>query len=179
MPSGLWYAGAVIEPFLEYAPLIHPEAYVHPSAVVIGRVEVGRLTSLWPNTTLRGDDGYIKIGEETSIQDGTVIHMTEGVSNTTVGNRVTIGHNVTLHGCTVGDDSLVGMGSIVLDNAVVESGAFVAAGTVIPPGKVVPSGKMAMGNPFKIIRDLTDKDREWFEFSRKTYTTRAKQYGGG
>jgi carbonic anhydrase/acetyltransferase-like protein (isoleucine patch superfamily) len=166
----------VIESFLEHTPQIHADAFVHPSAVVIGRVSVGRFSSLWPNTTLRGDDGFIKIGDETSIQDGTVIHMTENTSNTSIGSRVTVGHNVTLHGCTVGDGALIGMGSIVLDGAIIEPGAFVAAGTVIPPGKVVPSGKMAMGNPFKIVRDLGDKDRQWLEFSWKTYVARAKQY---
>ncbi len=166
----------MIEPFLEHAPQIHPEAFVHASAVVIGNVRVGRLSSLWPNATLRGDDGFIHIGEETSIQDGTVVHMTEGLSNVTVGNRVTVGHNVTLHGCTVGDGALVGIGSVVLDGAVIEPEGFVAAGTLVPPGKVVPSGKVAMGNPFKIVRDVGPKELEWVKFGWKTYMKRTRQY---
>ncbi|RMG97822.1 MAG: gamma carbonic anhydrase family protein [Deltaproteobacteria bacterium] len=165
-----------IEPYGDHHPKIHPDAFVHPSAVVIGKVTIGARSSIWPCAVLRGDDGVIEIGEETSIQDGTVIHMTEGQSNTIIGNRVTVGHAVTLHGCTIGDGALVGIGAIVLDNAVVEPGAFVAAGTLVPPGKVVPAGKVAMGNPFRIVRDLAERDRAWLSFSHETYVRRAAEY---
>jgi len=165
-----------IEPFQEHTPVVHPEAFVHPSAVVIGRVTIGARSSVWPCAVLRGDDGFIRIGKESSIQDGTVIHMTEGQSNTIIGDRVTIGHAVTLHGCTIGDGALVGIGAIVLDGAVIEPGAFVAAGTLIPPGKVIPTGKVAMGNPFRIVRDLAERDRAWLAFSHETYVRRAAQY---
>lgn len=157
-------------------PRVDPTAFVHAAATLIGDVEVGPRASIWPAAVLRGDDGPIVIGAETSIQDGTVIHATEGVSRTTVGARVTVGHKVILHGCTIGDDCLIGMGSIVLDNAVVEPWSFVAAGTVIPPNKVVRSGEMVMGNPFRVVRALTAKDREWIEHSWKAYVKRAAEY---
>ena len=157
-------------------PLVDPTAFVHASAVLIGEVTVGPRASIWPAAVLRGDDGAIVIGADTSIQDGTVIHATEGVSHTTVGARVTVGHKVILHGCTIGDDCLIGMGSLVLDNAVVEPWSFVAAGTLIPPNKVVRSGEMVMGNPFRVVRSLTPKDREWIEYAWTVYVKRAKEY---
>lgn len=157
-------------------PQVAPTAFVHAAATLIGDVVVGPRASVWPAAVLRGDDGAIVIGAETSIQDGTVIHATEGVSHTTVGARVTVGHKVILHGCTIGDNSLIGMGSIVLDNAVVEPWSFVAAGTVIPPGKVVRSGEMVMGNPFRVVRQLTAKDREWIEHAWTVYVKRAAEY---
>lgn len=166
----------MLESFGEHHPKIEADAFVHQSAVIIGEVIIGSQSSIWPNTTLRGDDGLILIGEKTSIQDGTVIHCTEGMSETKIGNRVTVGHTVILHGCTVHDDALIGMGAIVLDNAVVESGAFVAAGTLVPPGKVVPAGMMVMGNPFKVIRPCSPKDTMMIEFSWREYIKRTEQY---
>lgn len=166
----------MIESFQGKAARVHASAYVHRAAVLIGEIEIGAESSVWPNVTLRGDDGPIVIGSQTSIQDNSLIHCTEGMSVTTVGNRVTVGHAVVLHGCTIGDDCLIGMGSILLDNAVVESGAFVAAGTLVPPGKVVKAGTMVMGNPMKFVRECGDKEREWIAFSWKAYVKRAAQY---
>lgn len=149
---------------------------MHASAVIIGQVEVGAESSVWPQVTMRGDDGPIIIGRQTSIQDGTVIHNTEGLSTTTVGNRVTVGHGVILHGCTIEDDCIIGMGSIILDNAVVESGSIVGAGALVAPGKRVPGGSVVVGNPFKRLRACTDKDREFIEFSWREYVKRTHQY---
>ena len=118
----------------------------------------------------------VVIGAQTSIQDGTTIHCTEGFSKTTVGARVTVGHNVILHGCTIGDDCLIGMGSIILDNAVIEPGALVAAGSVIPSGKVVKAGTMVVGNPFRVIRTCNDRDRALIEFSWRAYVQRTADY---
>lgn len=166
----------MIERFLEYLPEIHPEAFVHSRAVLIGGVRVGRGSSIWPCATLRGDDGTITIGENTSIQDGCVIHTTEGLSTCTVGSRVTVGHNAILHGCLVEDDCLIGMGSILLDGVVIERGAFVAAGTLIPPRKRVTAGTMVMGNPMRVVRSCTEEDAKWIDFSWRTYARRAEQY---
>ena len=166
----------MLEAFRGIVPQVDPSAFVHASAVLIGEVHVGPRASIWPAAVLRGDDGLIRIGADTSIQDGTVIHATEGVSCTTVGARVTVGHKVILHGCTIGDDCLIGMGSLVLDNAVVEPWSFVAAGTLIPPNKVVRSGEMVMGNPFRVVRTLTAKDREWIEHAWTVYVRRASEY---
>jgi carbonic anhydrase/acetyltransferase-like protein (isoleucine patch superfamily) len=165
-----------LEPFRGVRPQVDPSAFVHPAATLIGGVTVGAEASIWPAAVLRGDDGAIVIGPQSSIQDGSVIHATEGLSHTTVGARVTVGHKAILHGCTIGDDCLIGMGSILLDNAVIEPWAFVAAGTLIPPGKVVRSGEMVMGNPFRVVRKLTDKDREWIVHSWNVYVRRAREY---
>lgn len=167
----------MIEPFDGKSPRIHPEAFVHAAAVLIGDIDVGAQSSIWPNVTLRGDDGPIVIGSQTSIQDNSCIHATEGLSRTTVGSRVTVGHNVVLHGCTIGDDVLIGMGSVLLDNAVVESGAMVAAGTLVTPGKVVKAGTMVAGNPMRVLREqLRPKDTMMIDFSWRAYVKRAAQY---
>lgn len=165
-----------LEPFGDKRPSIDPAAFVHAAAVVIGDVLIGPESSVWPNVTLRGDDGPIVIGSQTSIQDNAVIHCTEGWSQTRVGDRVTIGHSVVLHGCTIHDDVLIGMGAIVLDNAIVESGALVAAGTLVPPGKVVKAGTVVAGNPMKVLRECRDKDREMIETGWRAYVKRAAEY---
>jgi gamma-carbonic anhydrase len=167
-----------IERFAEHTPRIHASAFVHASAVIIGDVTIGAESSVWPQVTLRGDDGPIVVGSHSSIQDGTVAHMTEGRSVTTVGSRVTVGHGVILHGCTVEDDCIVGMGSIILDNAVVETGSIVGAGAVIPPGKRVPAGSVVVGNPFTVLRPASEADREFIEYSWREYVKRTRQYLG-
>ena len=164
------------EAFGDKRPRIDPAAFVHPAAVLIGDVLVGPESSVWPNVTLRGDDGPIVIGSQTSIQDNSVIHCTEGWSWTRVGDRVTVGHSVVLHGCTIHDDVLIGMGAFVLDNAVVESGALVAAGTLVPPGKIVKSGTVVAGNPMRVLRECRDTDREMIEHGWRAYVKRAGEY---
>ncbi len=166
----------MLEAFGDAFPQIDPLAFVHDRAVLIGAVMVGPQSSIWPNTTLRGDDGPILIGEKTSVQDGTTIHCTEHHSKTTIGSRVTVGHNVILHGCTIEDDCLIGMGSIILDNAVVERGAVVGAGTLVPPGKIVRAGTLVMGNPFALLRECSAKDQALIQFSWMEYVKRAEQY---
>lgn len=169
-------ATTMLEPYRGQSPRVDPSAFVHPSAVLIGDVRIGAHASVWPTATLRGDDGAIVIGQRSSIQDGTVIHATEGLSNTTIGNQVTVGHRVILHGCRVHDDCIIGMGAIVLDNAVVEAGSIVGAGAVIPMGKVVAAGSVVVGNPFKVIRTTTAKDRDWIRYSWNAYVERGEEY---
>jgi carbonic anhydrase/acetyltransferase-like protein (isoleucine patch superfamily) len=166
----------MLQSFRGVHPRVDKAAFVHERATLIGDVEIGPGASVWPGAVLRGDDGPIVIGANSSIQDGTIIHATEGLSRTTVGARVTVGHQVVLHGCTIGDDCLIGMGSIVLDEAVVEAWAFVAAGTLVAPGKRVPTGQMMMGNPGKLVRALTDKDRAWITHSWNAYAKRTREY---
>lgn len=168
--------GGMQEPFEGHQPQIDPEAFVHRAAVVIGEVTLGALSSVWPTATLRGDDGPIRIGARSSIQDGTVIHNTEGLSTTTVGDRVTVGHRVILHGCTVGDDCIIGMGCIILDNAVIEPGCIVGAGALIPPGKRVETGTVVIGNPMRVLRACTPEDHASIEFSWREYVKRVGQY---
>ncbi len=127
-------------------PTIHPEAYVHPDAVIIGRVRLGAGSSVWPGAVLRGDDGDIVIGERTSVQDGCVLHTTH-VFPTVVGDNCVIGHMVHLEGCTIEDRCLVGNGSIVMHRVVVRTGSVVAANSVLLNGTEVPSGALAAGSP--------------------------------
>ncbi|HWB82187.1 MAG TPA: gamma carbonic anhydrase family protein [Nannocystaceae bacterium] len=166
----------MLQSFHDQHPQIDPRAYVHPTAVLIGRVTLGPDSSVWPNATLRGDDGPIVIGASTSVQDGTVMHMTEGRSVTTVGDRVTIGHNAIIHGCTIFDECIIGMGAILLDNAIIEGGCIIGAGSLVPPGKRIPAGSVAFGNPVKVIRPCTDADREFIAFSWRAYVHRTAQY---
>jgi carbonic anhydrase/acetyltransferase-like protein (isoleucine patch superfamily) len=130
----------------EQVPQIHPNAYVHPDAVVIGSVWIGANSSVWPGAVLRGDDGEIRIGERTSIQDGCVLHTTP-MHSTVVGDDCVIGHLVHLEGCTVESGAQVSTGSIVLHRAVVRTGAIVAANAVVLNDTEVPSGALAVGAP--------------------------------
>lgn len=155
------------------APTIHPEAYVHPDAVVIGLVEVGAEASVWPNAVLRGDDGRIVVGPRTSIQDGTVVHATL-IEDTLVGADCVVGHNAHLEGCVVEDGTLIGSGSIVLNGATVRSGALVGAGALVPPGTEVPARAMALGVPAKIRPDAVGEDA--FAMNVAVYVQRAASY---
>jgi len=127
-------------------PDIHPDAFVHPDAVIIGHVTIGAQASVWPAAVLRGDYGRIDVGELTSVQDGTVVHTTAQWP-TILGARCVIGHNAHLEGCRIGDDCLIGSGAIVLNRATVEAGAGVGAAALVPEGAVVPTGHIALGVP--------------------------------
>ncbi len=166
----------MIQSFDEHHPKTHPETFVHPMATLIGQVEIGAGSSVWPGVVMRADMGPIEIGEDTSIQDGTVIHLTEGFSSTKVGNRVTVGHNVVLHGCIVEDDCLIGMGAIVLDNATIGQGSLVAAGALVTVGTQIPPGSLVMGSPAKVIRPVSDKDKMMISGGWMTYKNYAKRY---
>jgi carbonic anhydrase/acetyltransferase-like protein (isoleucine patch superfamily) len=133
----------------ERTPAIHPEAFVHPDAVVIGDVTIGARSSVWPCAVLRGDYGSILVGEETSVQDGAVIHAVP-MFPTVVGSRCVIGHNAHLEGCTLEDETLAGSGSVVLHQAMVRTGATVGANAVVPNGLEVPAGSLALGVPARI-----------------------------
>lgn len=157
----------------DQVPDIHPEAYVHPDAIVIGSVRIGARSSVWPGAVLRGDDGEIVVGDETSVQDGAVIHTTP-VWPTLLGNRVTIGHNAHLEACTVEDRALVGSGSIVLHNAVVGREAIVGAGAFVGNNKVVPPLAMALGVPATIRPDAVNPGH--FDHGVDSYVNRAVRY---
>ena len=157
----------------DLAPVIDADAYVHPDAVVIGNVVIGAGSSVWPSAVLRGDDGEIRIGTETSIQDGTVVHCTP-MHPTVVGDRCVVGHLAHLEGCTIHDDALVGSGAIVLHNAVVESGALVAAGAVVLGEQVIPAGALAAGVPAKIRENAAN--RQMIELSAQSYVERSRRF---
>ena len=154
-------------------PEIHVDAYVHPDAVVIGLVMVDAEASVWPSAVLRGDDGAIRIGARTSIQDGTVVHATSTL-DTVIGAECVVGHAAHLEGCVIEDGSLVGSGSIVLHEAVVESGSLVGANAVVPNGTVVPAGAMALGVPAKIREGAVAPGS--FDESVTRYVERARRF---
>jgi carbonic anhydrase/acetyltransferase-like protein (isoleucine patch superfamily) len=130
-------------------PTIHPDAYVHPDAVVIGDVTLGANASVWPTAVLRGDDGAIRVGARTSIQDGSIIHTT-AVQDTVIGDDVTVGHNVHVEAATIGDHALISSGSVVLNGATVGKGSVVAAGAVVSPNATIPPRRMALGIPARV-----------------------------
>jgi carbonic anhydrase/acetyltransferase-like protein (isoleucine patch superfamily) len=133
----------------ELVPVIHPTAWIHPNATVIGQVSIGAGSTVWPSAVLRGDYGRIIVGERTSIQDGTVVHATSEL-DTAIGSDCVIGHIAHLEGCLVEDGCLIGSGSVLLHRVKIRTGALVAAGAVVSPGSEVPNGAMALGVPARI-----------------------------
>ncbi|MCE4067964.1 gamma carbonic anhydrase family protein [Pseudomonas nitroreducens] len=163
-------------------PSLGERVFVDVSAVVIGDVEIGADSSVWPLVVIRGDMHRIRIGARTSVQDGSVLHITHaGPFNPdgfplTIGDEVTIGHKVLLHGCTIGSRILVGMGSIVMDGAVIEDEVILGAGSLVPPGKVLESGFLYVGSPVKKARPLTDKERAFFSYTAGNYVKLKDQH---
>lgn len=157
----------------DLVPQIHPEAFVHPDAVVIGNVVIGAQASIWPTTVLRGDSGLISIGSQTSVQDGSVIHCTEK-HDTIIGARCVIGHNAHMEGCTVEDDVLIGSGSVMLHRVLVKSRAIVAAGAVLKDDTLVPNNALAYGVPAKIKEDAVETG--FFDWNVAMYVKNAKLY---
>ncbi len=156
-------------------PTIATSAFIHPEAVIIGDVRIGEESSIWPCAVLRGDEGYISIGSQTSVQDGSVLHTTPEWP-TIVGNGCVIGHIVHLEGCTIEDNALVGNGSVVLHRAIVRSGALVGANAVVTNDTEVPSGAMALGIPAKIRLDSVSP--EMIARGAESYLQRARTYPG-
>ena len=156
-------------------PRVAPSAYVDPAAAVIGDVEIGERSSIWPSASLRGDISIIQIGDETSIQDGTVVH-TDSRFPAIIGNRVTVGHMAVLHGCVIEDEVLIGIGAIVLNGAKIGRGAVIAAGALVPEGAEIPEGMLAMGVPAKPKRPVTEAEQERFRVNCNNYVRRAKEY---
>jgi len=143
---------------------------------VIGDVVIGAGSSLWYGAVVRGDVMPIRIGDATSIQDNSVVHVTGGVSGTVIGSRVTVGHGVVVHACTVEDDCIIGMGSIILDQARIGSGSIVGAGALVTPGTDIPPGSMVMGSPARVKRPLTDEERARIASSAAHYVELARTY---
>ena len=140
-------------------PQIAASAYLDPSAQIIGDVVIGERSSVWCNTTVRGDVHYIRIGARTNIQDGCVLHVMRDECPLVLGDNVTVGHSVTLHGCVIESRCLIGMGVIILNGATVGSGSIVAAGTLITERTVIPASSLVMGSPGKVKRILTGIDQ--------------------
>ena len=162
--------------YKDASPRLGEGVFIAPNAVVIGRVELGDRASVWFNCVIRGDGNYIRIGAETNVQDGTIIHIATDLYPTIIGERVTIGHGAIIHACTIEDDTMIGIGAIVLDGAVVERGAIVAAGAVVSPGKRVRSGEMWSGCPARLQRSVKPTETEFIARNAKEYCELAAAY---
>jgi carbonic anhydrase/acetyltransferase-like protein (isoleucine patch superfamily) len=141
----------------EHAPEIDASAFVADSANLIGKVTPARLTSVWFGATIRGDNERITIGENSNVQEGTVMHTDMGYP-LTVGKNVTIGHQAMLHGCTVGDGALIGIQAVILNGAKIGKGCLVGAGALVTEGKEFPDNSLIIGSPAKAVRTLTEED---------------------
>ena len=174
---------SVLRPFRDRLPTLGARAYVDPAASVIGDVVLGDDVSVWPFTVVRGDVNFIRVGDRTNLQDGSVIHVSHdgphaklGGFATRIGNDVTIGHKAIIHACTIEDAVLIGMGAIVLDGALVRKHGFVGAGALVPPGKVVGEGELWLGNPAKKARLLSDAEIEALYYSAGHYVRLKDEY---
>ncbi|WP_240197390.1 gamma carbonic anhydrase family protein [Nonomuraea lactucae] len=156
-------------------PDIHPEAYIAPGAVVVGRVRVGRASSIWYGSVLRGDDERIEIGEECNVQDLCCLHADAG-EPAILESRVSLGHKAMVHGAHVEHGALIGIGAIVLGGARVGAGTLVAAGALVGPGKKIPAGVLVAGVPGRIVRELTDDDRASFARTPDNYMAKALRH---
>jgi len=161
--------------FEEKKPIISEEAFVAKNATVIGEVVIGKCSSIWYNVVLRGDVAPISIENNTSVQDGSIVHCDVGVP-TVIGNNVTIGHNVMLHACKIGDNSLIGIGAIVLNGVEVGEGAIVGAGAIVTPRTKIPPFTMALGVPAKVVRNLSEEEIENLKKHALDYVELMKRY---
>lgn len=158
-----------------FEPKVDPSVFLAPNATVIGRVTIGKQSSVWFNTVLRGDDEAITIGEGSNIQDLTMCHADEG-KPLVIGDRVTVGHNCVVHGCIIGDDCLIGMGSVVMNGARIGKGSIVAAGSVILENAEIPENSLVAGAPGKIKRQLDPGMKELLTAAATIYQTRSETY---
>ena len=166
----------LILPYKGVSPRISDKAFIAPSASIVGDVEIGAGSGIWFNCVVRGDVEWVKIGERTNVQDGTVIHVTRNGHPTSIGSNVTIGHACILHACTIEDYSFVGMGALVMDDAVIESGAMLAAGAQLTPNKRIPKGQLWAGRPAKYFRDLSEDEIKFIGISAENYYKHVNEY---
>lgn len=162
--------------YKDHFPVIDKTAFIASSANIIGKVKIGAHSSIWFNCVLRGDVEEIVIGNNTNIQDGSVIHVNRFDLPTIIGDGVTIGHQVLLHACRLEDNSFVGMGAIVMDGTIVESEAWVAAGALVTERKIIKSGEIWAGRPAKFFRKLSEEDLRWIRTSAENYKLLAQEY---
>lgn len=165
-------------------PKINKDVFLASGSKIIGDVEIGEKSSVWFNCVIRGDVNFIKIGEKTNIQDGTIIHVSsKGFSATggkgfptIIGNNVTVGHNAIIHASMINSNSLIGMGATILDNSIIKEMSFVAAGTIIPPNTVVNENELWAGNPGRFVRQLKEKERELIINTPETYYKLSQEF---
>jgi len=165
----------IIEKYKDISPKISKKAKIFKNAVIAGDVTIHDFVNVWYNVTIRGDMAPVTILENTNIQDNTIIHTNTDLP-THIGKNVTVGHGAIIHAATVKDNALIGMGSIILDGAVIGENSLVGAGCVVPPFKTVPDRTLVIGNPMKIIRELTDKEIKDIEFNKDNYLKLMTEY---
>ena len=165
----------MIYDFEKHTPLIDNESWVASNAVIIGKVILKKNSNIWFNTVLRGDIEQITIGENSNVQDGSVIHTDPGCP-VIVGKGVTIGHLVMLHGCDIADDCLIGIGSTILNNTKVGKNCIIGANTLIPENKIIPEKSLVLGSPGKVIRQVTDKEIEDIKLNAQHYVENYKKF---
>jgi carbonic anhydrase/acetyltransferase-like protein (isoleucine patch superfamily) len=153
----------------------HPDSWIAPDATVVGKVRLDAGASVWFGAVLRGDNELIHIGENSNVQDGTVMHTDPG-SPLTLGVGVTVGHNAMLHGCTVGDHSLIGINAVVLNGAKIGRHCLIGANSLIAENKEIPDGSLVMGSPGKVVRQLTEAQMKRLEASAAHYVQNARRY---
>jgi gamma-carbonic anhydrase len=159
----------MIRPYRGVMPRIADSAYIDPSAQLIGDVVIGERSSVWLNVAIRGDVNHVRVGDETSVQDNSVLHVDHVVYPCIIGNRVTVGHGVVLHGCVIEDEALIGIGAIVLNGARIGRGAIVAAGSLVPEGMDVPPETLVMGTPARVKRAVTEEEKQRFRKNCDNY----------
>lgn len=167
---------ATVLPYKGIYPDLHESAFMAEGACVIGDVSIGAHSSVWFNTVVRGDVCPVRIGEKTSVQDNATLHVTHDTGPLNIGSNVTIGHGAVLHACTVKDHVLIGMGAILLDDCVIEPYSIVAAGSLVRQGFTVPSGMLVAGVPAKVMRPITDSERQTIDESPENYVRYVQNY---
>lgn len=174
-----------IRAFENIHPTIGERVFVDPTALVVGDVAIGDDSSVWPMAAIRGDVHSIKIGKRTSIQDGSVLHVThagpydpEG-HDLKIGNDVTVGHKAMIHGCTIEDSCLIGMGSVVMDSAIIRSNVILGANSLVPPGRELEGGFLWVGSPARKIRPLNEEELNFFKYSADNYVKLKDRYLAG
>lgn len=168
-------AGNILE-YMGKHPSLREGVFLAPGSLVVGDVVIGKDSSIWFQTLVRGDVNYIRIGENVNIQDMTVVHVSRNTHPVEIGNHVSVGHRAVLHGCKLKDHSFVGMGAIIMDGVELGEYSFVAAGAMVTPGKIIPPGVMVMGSPAKIVRDITEDERNLIEKTAANYVTYKNNY---
>ena len=166
----------VIAPYNNIHPKIASTAFVADDATIIGDVEIGEDASVWFGSVIRGDVNFIRIGDRTNIQDGTVVHVSSNTHSTILEDRITVGHRVTLHGCYVESGCLIGIGSILLDGVRVGRNSLVAAGSLLTPGTQIPPNSVVMGSPGKVKRQVTEQELEYLDRSWRNYIDLKNRY---
>lgn len=166
----------MLRPVRGTKPTLGTDCFVAPGAEVVGDVRMGRDCSIWFNVTLRGDVMPIVIGDESNIQDNSVVHGTFGKHGAVLGQRVTVGHSCVLHGCSIGDEVLIGMGSIIMDRAQIPSGSIVGAGSLVTEGATFPPGHLILGRPARAVRALNENEIAFLKKSANNYLEYKRWY---